>query len=137
MIAVRCSRLTPSPDRLADLREQAAARTAQARYARARRWAGKPSLIAAAVLLLLLAGCAEVVNSGAGTGQTLPTVLILRSGAGLVGGVPVPAGHEYSHVSDEQRAVMPLTYRVPSAIAQRLLQLSLEPSGHLPLRFPG
>jgi hypothetical protein len=43
-----------------------------------RRWAGKPSLIAAVVLLLLV-GCAEVVNSGADTGRTLLTVLILRA----------------------------------------------------------
>jgi hypothetical protein len=67
----------PEPD-LEKLREQAAASTAaaQARYARARRWAGKPSLIAA-VVLVLLAGCAKAVNSGADTGRTLLTVLIL------------------------------------------------------------
>jgi hypothetical protein len=67
----------PEPD-AAQLREQAAARTtaAQARYAKARRWAGKPSLIAA-VILVLLAGCAKAVNSGADTGRTLLTVLIL------------------------------------------------------------
>src|SRR5690348_5909079 len=42
----------PEPD-AAQLREQAAARTtaAQARYAKARRWAGKPSLIAAVILV--------------------------------------------------------------------------------------
>jgi hypothetical protein len=67
----------PEPD-LKKLREQAVARTAaaQARYSRARRWAGKPSLIAA-VVLVLLAGCAKAVNSGADTGRTLLTVLIL------------------------------------------------------------
>ena len=67
----------PEPD-LEHLREQAAASAAaaQARYARVRRWAGKPSLIAA-VVLLLLAGCAKAVNSGADTGRTLLTVLIL------------------------------------------------------------
>jgi hypothetical protein len=67
----------PEPD-AGHLREQAAARTAaaQARYAKARRWAGKPSLIAA-VILVLLAGCAKAVNSGADTGRTLLTVLIL------------------------------------------------------------
>jgi hypothetical protein len=67
----------PEPDH-EKLREQAAAATAaaQARYARARRWAGKPSLIAA-VVLVLLAGCAKAVNSGADTGRTLLTVLIL------------------------------------------------------------
>ena len=66
----------PEPD-LEQLREQAAAATAaaQARYARARRWAGKPSLIAA-VVLVLLAGCAKAVNSG-DTGRTVLTVLIL------------------------------------------------------------
>jgi hypothetical protein len=67
----------PEPD-LEQLREQAAARgaAAQARYARARRWAGKPSLIAA-VVLVLLAGCARAVGSGADTGRTLLTVLVL------------------------------------------------------------
>jgi hypothetical protein len=67
----------PEPD-LEKLREQAAARTAatQARYAKVRRWAGKPSLITA-VVLVLLAGCAKEVNSGADTGRTLLTVLIL------------------------------------------------------------
>jgi hypothetical protein len=67
----------PEPD-LEKLREQATAAAAatQARYARARRWAGKPSLIAA-VVLVLLAGCAKAVNSGADTGRTLLTVLIL------------------------------------------------------------
>jgi hypothetical protein len=67
----------PEPD-LGTLRDQAAAATAaaQARYARARRWAGKPSLIAA-IILVLLAGCAKEVNSGADTGRTLVTVLIL------------------------------------------------------------
>jgi len=54
VIAVR-SRPEAEPD-LEKLREQAAARTAaaRARYARARRRAGKPSLIAAVVLLLLV-----------------------------------------------------------------------------------
>jgi hypothetical protein len=58
--------------------EEAAARTAaaQARYARARRWAGKPSLIGA-IILVLLARCAKQVNSGADTGRTLLTVLIV------------------------------------------------------------
>jgi hypothetical protein len=67
----------PEPD-LEQLRERAAAATAvaQARYARARRWVGKPSLIAA-IVLVLLAGCAKAVNSGADTGRTLLTVLIL------------------------------------------------------------
>jgi hypothetical protein len=67
----------PGPD-LDQLREQAAAQTtaAQARYARARRWAGKPSLIAA-VVLVLLAGCAKAAGSGTDTGRTLLTVLIL------------------------------------------------------------
>jgi hypothetical protein len=67
----------PEPD-LEQLREQAAAgaAAAQARYARARRWAGKPSLIAA-VVLVLLAGCARAVGSGADTGRTLLTVLVL------------------------------------------------------------
>jgi hypothetical protein len=67
----------PEPD-LEQLREQAATRAAaaQARYAQARRWAGKPSLIAALVLVLL-AGCARAVNSGADTGRTFLTVLIL------------------------------------------------------------
>ncbi len=67
----------PKPD-LEKLREQAAAAAAaaQARYAKARRWAGKPSLIAA-VVLVLLAGCAKAVNSGADTGRTLLTVLVL------------------------------------------------------------
>ena len=67
----------PKPD-LEKLREQAAATAAaaQARYAKARRWAGKPSLIAA-VVLVLLAGCAKAVNSGADTGRTLLTVLVL------------------------------------------------------------
>ena len=67
----------PEPD-LGQLREQAAAASvaARARYAKARRWAGKPSLIAA-VVLVLLAGCAKAVNSGADTGRTLLTVLIL------------------------------------------------------------
>jgi hypothetical protein len=67
----------PEPD-LQQLRDQAAAATAaaQARCARARRWAGKPSLIAA-IILVLLAGCAKEVNPGADTGRTLFTVLIL------------------------------------------------------------
>jgi hypothetical protein len=67
----------PEPD-LEQLCEQANAKTAaaQARYAKVRRWAGKPSVIAA-VILVLLAGCAKAVNSGADTGRTLLTVLIL------------------------------------------------------------
>ena len=67
----------PEPD-LEQLREQAAARTAaaQARYAKIRRWAGKPSLIAG-IVLVLLAGCAKEVNPGADTGRTLLTVLIV------------------------------------------------------------
>lgn len=67
----------PEPD-LEHLREQAAASAAAAqdRYAKARRWAGKPSLIAA-VVLVLLAGCAKAAGSGADTGRTLLTVLVL------------------------------------------------------------
>jgi hypothetical protein len=67
----------PEPD-LEQLREQAAgaAAAAQTRYAKARRWAGKPSLIAA-LILVLLAGCAKAVNSSADTGRTLLTVLVL------------------------------------------------------------
>jgi hypothetical protein len=73
--------LAPYPEAepdLARLREQAAAAAAatQARYAKVRRWAGKPSLIAA-VVLVLLAGCAKEAGSGADTGRTLLTVLIL------------------------------------------------------------
>jgi hypothetical protein len=73
--------LAPYPESepdLGKLREQAAASAAdaRARYAKARRWAGKPSLIAA-IILVLLAGCAKAVNSGADTGRTLLTVLIL------------------------------------------------------------
>jgi hypothetical protein len=69
--------LEPEPD-LEKLREQAAAVTAaaQARYANVCRWAGKPSMIAA-IVLVLLAGCAKAVNSGADTGRTLLAVLIL------------------------------------------------------------
>lgn len=39
-------------------------------------WAGKPSLVAG-VVLVLLAGCGKAVNSAADTGRTLLTVLIL------------------------------------------------------------
>jgi len=73
--------LAPYPESEPDLerlREQAAARAAaaRARYATARRWAGKPSLVAA-VVLLLLAGCAKAVNGGADTGSTLLAVAVL------------------------------------------------------------
>ena len=89
----------PEPD-LDKLREQAAASTAaaQARYARARRWAGKPSLIAA-IVLVLLAGRGRGVRSEArlrgGRSPGFVQPFARQYGAGYVadGSRPPVAGH--------------------------------------------
>jgi hypothetical protein len=69
----------PGPDPEA-IREQAAARAAAAEKAhqRARKWAARPSLMLA-VLLMVLAGCAKAINPAADTAATMVTAIVLCS----------------------------------------------------------
>jgi hypothetical protein len=72
----------PRPDpQVIQARAAARAAGAEQSWARAWKWAGKPS-IALAVILVLLAGCQESVEGGFSPGLTLVTVVIL-CGPGL------------------------------------------------------
>jgi hypothetical protein len=79
----RRDQITPysePPPELEQLREQAAARVAdaQASWNRARKWGLRPSLIIA-VVLIALAACAHTLNSSAPLSTTLITAIVLAA----------------------------------------------------------